>query len=107
MPLMPRDFDPRYFNVAHPSLQFDPPLMPGDAIAVMGMSEALFRFELPPLHLVVRGTFDVAGTVEVRPQVDTVLVEPTTRRVDVVARVRFKMGRGRNVLREIQVDTDE
>jgi hypothetical protein len=107
MPLMPRDFDPRYYNVAHPSLQFDPPLAAGEAIAIMGMSEALFRFELPSLRLCVRGRFDVAGTVEVRPHVDTVLVDPRTRRVDVVSRVSFKLGRGRNVLREIQVDTDE
>jgi hypothetical protein len=107
MPLMPTDFDQRYYNVAHPSLQFDPPLSPGDPIAIMGMSEALFRFEVPSLRLVVRGKFDVAGTVELRPHVDTVVVEPTTRRVDLVSRVSFKLGRGRNVLREIQVDTDD
>lgn len=107
MPLMPKDFDPRYYNVAHPSLQFDPPLAPGDSIAIMGMSPELLQFQLPALQAVVRGKFDLTGLQEARPSIDSVLIEPTSRRVEIVGRVSFKMGRGRNVLREIQVDTDE
>jgi hypothetical protein len=105
MPLMPLDHDPRTNNAAHPSLVFDPHLAPGDAIAILGMSESgALSFRLPPFPLVLRGHFDRSGKVEVRPPIDTLLVEPGSRRVELAVRHAFPIGRGLDVLREITAE---
>jgi hypothetical protein len=107
MPLMPRDFDIRHDNVAHPSLSLDRPMERGDPIAVLGMSETgVVAFEVPDLRIVMRARFDRRGTVEVPAAIDTVLVEPNERRVELVVRRAFPVGRGRDLLREVVVDTD-
>jgi hypothetical protein len=107
MPLMPLDFDARYFNVAHPSLQFEDPLAPNDPIAIRGMTvEGLWQIELPAVPLVVRGRLDDGRTIEHRPRVDLVLVEPGDDRLELTARCSLPKGRGRTLLREIQVDVD-
>lgn len=105
MPIPPADFDQRFYNVAHPSLQLPRPLAPGEAIAVLGMSdEGLFRFELPDLRCEIRARSDESGSRTVRPSFDTVIVEPGVGRLEVVARQAFRIGRGRDVLREVVVD---
>jgi hypothetical protein len=107
MPLMPLDFDARYFNVAHPSLQFEEGLAPRDKIAVLGMTaEGLWQIELPALPVVVRGKRDDGRTIEQRPRVDLVLVEPGDDRIEITARSALPKGRGRTLLRELQVDVD-
>lgn len=107
MPMMPLDFDVRYHNFAHPSLQIPEHLVAGDKVAILGMRlEGLFQFDLPRLGVVVHGLFD-EGKVTVRPPVDTLLIEPSRSRFEIVVRAAFPMGRGKNVLREIRVDTDD
>jgi hypothetical protein len=104
MPLLPLDYDARFENAAHPSLQIQDPVQPGAPFAVLGMNEAgLLKFELPDLRLVVHGVRD-GGRETVRPAVDTVLVEPSRARVELTARATFAMGRGATSLREIRVD---
>lgn len=106
MPLLPLDFDARFDNVAHPSLQLPEPLRAGAPVAILGMSEAgVLQCELPDLHLVVHGLRD-REKVTVRPQVDTLLIEPDRGRLELVARVAFSVGRGASSLREIRIDTD-
>lgn len=107
MPLLPPDFDPRHGNVAHPSLIFERHLAAGDALSVLGMRvEGLLRFEVPRFAVVFRGIFD-GDTEETRPPIDTVLVEPERARFELVARATFPTGRGKKVLREIRIDTEE
>lgn len=106
MPLPPRDFDDRFWNVAHPSLQFEAPLVAGDAISITGMTLDRFVFHLPALPLRIRGRFDGRPNHEVRPAIDTVLIEPSLRRFEVIARQSFPIGRRREVLREIVVELD-
>jgi hypothetical protein len=106
MPLMPLDYDARFENVAHPALQLEAPPPPGTEIAVLGMSEGgVFRCELPGPKLVVHGLRSNERTTQ-RPTVDTVLLEPSRGRVELVYRAVFTMGRGKTSLREIRVDTD-
>ncbi|WP_437312616.1 DUF2169 family type VI secretion system accessory protein [Sorangium sp. So ce385] len=107
MPLFPKDFDLRFNNVAHPSLIFERGLAPGEPVAVLGMSPAPFHVELPHLAVVVRARFDASGKKVVRPPIDTVLIEPARRRVEIVARATFPVGRGYDVLRELRVDLDD
>lgn len=107
MPLAPKDFDLRYNNVAHPSLIFEAPLAGGDALGVVGMSLEPLAFELPAVPVVVRARWDVSGRRTVEPRIDTVLIEPNARRVEVVFRTSFLVGRGRDVLRELSVDLSD
>jgi hypothetical protein len=107
MPIMPADFDLRANNVAHPSLVFDDPLRAGESVLVRGMSSSgQLTFSLPALGVVLTGRFDGRGRVELRPPIDTVLVQPGDGRLDVVMRGAFPLGRGKEVLREVRVETE-
>ncbi|CAN94270.1 MULTISPECIES: DUF2169 family type VI secretion system accessory protein [Sorangium] len=107
MPLPPLDFDVRANNAAHPSLLFEQPLSPGDAIAIGGMHEdGPVAFEVPRIPIVVCAKSDISGRVEVRPSVDTVVVLPNERVVEMTMRAAFAQGRGRDVLREVRVDAE-
>lgn len=106
MPALPIDFDIRFNNVAHPSLIFHPFLQPGEVVSVLGMSEELVRFAIPNLGLVVRARTDHVGTQQVALQVDTILIEPGLRRVELTARAAFPTGRGHAVLRELTLDRE-
>jgi hypothetical protein len=108
MPLLPHDFDARYWNVAHPSLQFEEHLRAKDPIAILGMTpgDALL-LELPALCVVLHGKTDDGRTLTARPPIDTVLVETNAARVELTVRHVFPKGRGRTLLREIRVDVDD
>ncbi|WP_437334286.1 DUF2169 family type VI secretion system accessory protein [Sorangium sp. So ce394] len=107
MPLMPLDFDVRHHNVAHPALILDEPLRASDPVAVLGMSpDGLFRFELPALPVVIHARFDSGRKVSVRPEIDTLVLEPAERRFEIAGRHAFPIGRGVEVLRELRVDLD-
>ncbi|MEP7120063.1 MAG: DUF2169 domain-containing protein [Byssovorax sp.] len=108
MPAMPTDFDVRANNQAHPSLIFDEPLVAGDEIAVVGMSaRGVLSFRVPDLGVIIRARSDGSGQVEVRPHIDTILIEPEERRFEVVVRAHFPQGRGAEVLREIRVEAGD
>lgn len=106
MPLMPLDFDIRHNSVASPGLLFDPPLVAGDVVSILGMSRDLLHFQVPALPLVLHGRYD-RQTETVRPAIDTVLIEPSLRRFEIAMRRAFPIGRGRNVLRELRVGLDD
>ena len=106
MPLLPADYDPRFENVAHPSLQLGASLLPGTEVSVLGMSKApAFRCALPDLRLVIHALRS-GSRVSLRPSVDLVLVEPARSRVELLSRAVLTMGRGKTALREVRVDTD-
>lgn len=105
MPLLPLDFDPRFHNVAHPALRLDTPLAPGDTIAILGMTvEPLFQVDVPAFPVRVRAVRATGPIEEVRPAIDTLLIEPERGRFEIAARATFPVGRGRSLLREIRVD---
>ena len=106
MPLLPLDYQSRFENVAHPSLQLPASPEPGTPVFVLGMSESgMFQCALPDLLLVVHALCN-ASRETVRPAVDLVLVEPARGRVEMLCRAVYTMGRGKSALREIRVDTD-
>ncbi|MEJ7732191.1 MAG: DUF2169 domain-containing protein [Polyangiaceae bacterium] len=107
MPLPPRDYDPRAASVAHPTLCFQPHLVPGDPLGIAGMSLEALAFTLPALPVSVIARSDVGGRRVVRPLIDTVLVDTNARRLEVTVRASFPVGRGRDVLRELVVDNGE
>lgn len=106
MPLMPKDYDPRFNNVAHPSLVLPSPLAEGTPVAILGMTLGLFHFVVPRLPVLFRARFDRSGPITMTASPDTLLVQPGTRRFELVARQTFSVGRGSDVLREVVVDLD-
>ncbi|MBK8258054.1 MAG: DUF2169 domain-containing protein [Polyangiaceae bacterium] len=107
LPLMPLDFDIRYWNIAHPTMQVDS-LPVQTPIAVLGMRDGpVFRFDLPDLRITSFARTEDGKTLTLRPAVDTVLVVPGQNRVELVARAIFPMGRGKTSLREVRVTTDD
>ncbi len=107
MPILPADYDVSYGNVAHPSLQFDPHLVAGEAIGVIGMSPKPISTRVPPLPIEVRATFDGDERAVVRPPIDTVVVLPDELAIEVALRVALPIGRGKRVLREVVVRTHD
>jgi hypothetical protein len=107
MPLPPLDFDPRFHQVAHPSLQVERPLQAGDILAVHGLSpEGLFQVTVPALPLVahLRRTRAPAATVPLL--LDMALLEPEEERVEFTFRRVVPLGRGDTLLREVRIDVD-
>lgn len=105
MPLMPADFDLRYNNIAHPSLQFDEPLVAGERIALVGMHEnGLWQIELPAFPLRITARRHDGQHLVACPSIDTVLVEPSKDEVQLSFRQTFPVGRGKSLLREVRVD---
>lgn len=107
MPIMPADFQPLHYNVAHPSLVFATPLAPGDVVAALGLSlgrDRLLRFELPDLGVTVDARYDHGERRKVALPIDTVLVEAPASRVEIVGRAAFVKGRGQMALRELRAE---
>jgi hypothetical protein len=104
MPLMPRDFNPLHYNVAHPKLVLETPLEPGDAVGAAGLTPEPLAFRLPDLGLVLDARRDDGSLEVVSPPVDTLLLEPEARRVELVARYAFVEGRAGKRLTEIRAE---
>jgi hypothetical protein len=104
MPLLPVDYDDRFENVAHPSLQLDRPFCAGMPIYVLGMSERrLMECKLPDLRLAITSV-RARERITMSPRMDTLVIEPGRGRLELVARVNFALGRGERSLREVRVD---
>lgn len=80
-PYMPNDFNPRFFNVAHPDFTFDRYLQGGESVALNNLSiDGPVQFLLPVCNL--ETAVRVAGKVESpQPNLETVLIEPEKRRL--------------------------
>ncbi|MFO0761622.1 MAG: DUF2169 domain-containing protein [Byssovorax sp.] len=106
LPILPEDYDIRFGNVAHPSLQLDDPLAPGDPVAVTGMSLAPLAFALPDFRFAARARFDDGSRAVLTPPIDLLLLQPELGRFELLGRAVFPIGRGRRVLREVVVTRD-
>lgn len=107
LPLMPLDFDVRYWNIAHPSMQVDS-LPVETPIAVLGMRDGpVFRFDVPEIRITAFARTEDGKTLSQRPTVDTVVVVPGQSRVEIVTRAVFPLGRGKTSLREVRVTTND
>jgi len=81
MPLLPLDFNPQFFNAAHPDLCFSPMLRGDEWVTVSNATESgLLSFQLPNLHLVVTANLKMQQADFVA-QLDTVVIEPDENRV--------------------------
>jgi hypothetical protein len=85
-PLRPLDFDARFFQVAPPGLSSPAPLKGGEAVKLHGLHvTGPLTFSLPKTAFGVSAEVD-RREVEVRPRLDTVLLEPTVPALQVTWR---------------------
>jgi len=80
-PYLPDDFDPRFFNSAHPDFTFDRYLQGGEPVMLDNLSpDGPLRFNLPVCQ--VETCVRIAGKVnKPPPHLETVLIEPEKRRL--------------------------
>jgi len=104
MPLLPLDFDDRFNQCAPPDQVCSQLLRGGERVAISNMhDEGPISFELPKLRFFVG--IQVAGQLDEAPaaQLDTVLIEPNARSVDLTWRTLVKLPRRANEVDFIQV----
>lgn len=107
MPLPPLDLDPRFYQCAPPEQVSPAPLRGGEPVVVENMSEGgSLRFELPRLHFFVGARTD-EGLREHAPVLDTVLIEPGERRVELTWRAAVPLPKRARALHYVQVHEKE
>jgi hypothetical protein len=104
MPFLPQDFDNRYFQSAPIDQQLDE-LPDGSVFRCRNMTDSGdFVVRIPLFQVPVRYLFDDRSEVQMLGA-DTVILQPSQRRLILVGRVAMKMPRKMTALREIHVGT--
>ena len=80
-PYLPYDFNPRFFNIAHPNFIYDRYLHGGEPVTLDNLSRhGQLRFNLPLCNL--QAEVSVAGQIEAPPlNLETILIEPEADRL--------------------------
>lgn len=101
-PLLPADFDERYFQSAPPDQQF-PLFGGGEVIRCVHMSaDPVVRYDIPALQVPVRFRFNDRDVDEVA-RLDTVILEPHDHLALLLWRARTRLPKQLTALREIFV----
>jgi hypothetical protein len=88
-PLLPRDFDRRFFQAAAPELIAPRPFTGGEPVRIEGAAEGgPVVFRVPRLALEVDVSIKRSVTTH-RPVLDTMVIEPDERRVTLTYRLTF------------------
>lgn len=105
-PYLPKDFNPRFFNAAHPDLVFPKHLAGGERVEVINaLRDGALKFRLPKCD--VRARVRVAGAEEVpRLNLETVLIEPDENRLSLVWRGAVPCDKKALKIEEIFVESD-
>jgi hypothetical protein len=102
-PIMPEDFDPRFYNVASPDLWSEEPLRGDEAIEVLGVRpEGPWRFKLP--HVAPRFESVTRGEREQHEtHLDTLLIDADEGRVELSWRVAIVLPKKTEMLETIEI----
>ncbi|MCP4349976.1 MAG: DUF2169 domain-containing protein [Desulfobacterales bacterium] len=86
-PYLPEDFDPRFFNCAHPDLITDGYLQGGEDVVIKNASpKGIIKFNLPKIGFEI--AFYIDGKEKVGyPNLDTLILEPDDDRFSMIWRV--------------------
>jgi hypothetical protein len=102
-PYLPHDFDPRFFQVAPPDLIASGYLQGGESVEVCGcLPGEPLRFILPICTLALMFDFD-GRVMRETPNLETVLIEPDTGRVQLLFRAGIKVDKHLLKLSEVGV----
>jgi len=106
-PYLPRDFDPRFLQLAASGMVAPSPLTGGEPVELAGFRpDVPERFNLPTIRPRVR--FNVSGAIDERPAIlDTVIIEPTAGRLQLVWRAALPCDKKALKVREIDVTLAE
>jgi hypothetical protein len=100
---LPHDFDPRFFQVSSPDLIASSYLQGGESVELRGcMPGEPLRFLLPICTLALMFDFD-GRVMRETPNLETVLIEPDTSRVQLLFRAGIKVDKHLLKLREVGV----
>jgi hypothetical protein len=103
MPLPPLDFDPRFHQVAPPDQITAQPLRGGELVQLHNMNpHGSLQFALPRLQFFVGARTD-DGMTEHRPALDTVVLLPGTRQLEMTWRAAVPLPKRASRLRFVQV----
>jgi hypothetical protein len=102
-PYLPKDFDPRFLQLAPPGLVAPGYLKGGEPVELRGVTRAgLVRFRLPQVALKI--TYRLNGTPEERPALlDTLMIEPERSRFSLTWRSVFPCDK--KALRVSEIET--
>ena len=88
-PLLPRDFDRRFHQAAHPDLIAARPFQGGEPVRIEGASErGPVAFRVPRTSIEIAVSIKRSVTIH-RPVIDTIVIEPDDRRVTLTHRLTF------------------
>jgi hypothetical protein len=106
-PFLPGDFDPRFFNAAHPDLIARGYLKGGEPVRIINVSaDGPFAFELPKIGF--ECVFEIAGQqTSVNPVMDTLLIEPDHNRFSMIFRACASCGKKVLQVESMQVYPDQ
>lgn len=102
MPLPPLDFDERFNQVATPALITPTPLRGGEPVDVVNMCAGSLQFPLPRIAFFVGATFE-SGRKEYRSMLDTVVLLPNERQVELTWRAPVLVPKHGSKLRAVRV----
>lgn len=106
MPFLPDDFDPRYYQAAPLDQQIAYP-QGGEPIVLINLApQPRLDARIPRETLHVRFIRKRAPVVEVRAQIDTVLIEPEEDRLCLTWRAACPLERDAFELREMQIEAE-
>jgi hypothetical protein len=104
MPLLPADFDDRFNQAAPPEQIAREPLRGGERVQMLNLcADGGIQFDLPRLHFFVGARLLPGGMTEHRSTLDTVLLQPNERLVDLTFRAVVPLPRPAARLDYVQV----
>lgn len=104
LPLLPRDFDPRFHQQAPPDQQVEGFLRGGEPVLLEGMHpRGPLRFDLPRVSLAFETEFDDLTEVQHRAQLHTVVFEPDLPAVSLVWHTHLECHSRVTLLRETRI----
>ncbi|PCE33258.1 DUF2169 family type VI secretion system accessory protein [Burkholderia ubonensis] len=104
-PLVPRDFDPLFFNAGAPGMTTRTPLSGGEPVVLVNLaSQARIEFNLPRVFFNI---LTYVGNQRIRQaeQLDRVIIEPDRRQVVLVWRSVLNCGRDARAVEMTHIDT--
>ena len=104
-PLLPEDFDPKFFNSTTPDMRTEKPLTGGEEVLLWNLTpREKISFNLPKVFFNVRSKIR-GQLVRNAVQLDRVILEPDESRLVMVWRTTVNMGRDVRRLEHTYIDT--
>jgi hypothetical protein len=92
-PLLPTDFDPRFYNAAHPDLINKEFFKGGEPVRVINASKnGTLEFKVPKMEVIVEFYIDGKATKQAC-NLDTVVIEPDAQRLQLTWRTKIRCHR--------------